>query len=243
VEDATRTGRWLFRWRSYLPVVVLAWVGVVVAVDPTPFGGEGAQPVWVAFGFLLGAAGLAFRGWALGYVPSGTSGRDTRRLRAETLNTTGLYSVVRHPLYFGNSMLWLGVAGTSGKPMAILVTALVFWLYYERIMMAEERHLYEEFGDAYGRWARRTPVFFPRLRGWEPADHRFSLRFCLGRDYQAPYGFVAATTLLAVIRSSAAGRGWLPGRGWAVYFLAGTTAYLVLHALKTRTRLLEVRDR
>ena len=63
-----------------------------------------------------------------------------------TLNTSGLYSVVRHPLYLGNYLMWLGVALFSRTWWAPVIVSLVFWLYYERIMFAEEEFLRRQFG-------------------------------------------------------------------------------------------------
>ena len=175
----------------------------------------------------------------MGHVPLGTSGRGTKELRAETLNTDGLYSQVRHPLYLGNYFMWIGVAVLAGKPTAVLVTTLAFWLYYERIMMAEERFLYERFGEVFGAWAAHTPPFLPRMGAWRPWPYPFSFRFVLGRDYPALYGFVAATTAVVLTRSVASGAGWRLSAGWTAYFAAGTLAYVVLHTLKRHTRLLE----
>jgi protein-S-isoprenylcysteine O-methyltransferase Ste14 len=217
----------------------MAYVVVLVARHPLPAGGPRAARLWAVLGLACGALGLAIRGWTVGHVPLGTSGRGTKELRAETLNTDGLYSQVRHPLYLGNYFMWVGVAVLAGKPTAVLVTTLAFWLYYERIMMAEERFLYERFGDVFAAWAARTPPFVPRMGGWRPWPHPFSFRFVLGRDYQALYGFVAATTAVVLTRSVAAGAGWRLSPVWTAYFAAGTLAYVVFHLLKRRTRLLE----
>jgi len=243
VAESTQAGRWLFRWRSYLPLMVLAYVLAVATLRPVPPGGEDAIGIWSIVGIAIGMLGYLFRGWTVGHVPMGTSGRGTRSLVAETLNTEGVYSSVRHPLYFGNFLMWMGAAVVAGNVAALFVVALAFWIYYERIMMAEERFLYERFGDVFGAWSERTPAFWPRLSGWTPSPHPFSLRFALGRDYQALYGLVAATTAVDVVRNLALGRGWLPSLPWRWYFAAGTVAYVVLHLLKRRTRLLEAPDR
>lgn len=238
------SGNWLFRWRSYPPLVVLAMVATAVALRPVPIGGANWSTAWTAAGLALGFVGLAIRAWALGYVPRGTSGRGTERPTATSLNTTGLYSVVRHPLYLGNLFLWLGVAAVGGRLLPLVVTGLAFWLYYERIMMAEERFLYGRFGVDFARWAARTPAFVPRPAGWIPSDQGFSLRFCLGRDYHAFYGFVASVTVVAVVRAARTPpAGPLPGPGWLAFFGIGTLVFAVLHGLKRRTRLLEVDGR
>lgn len=241
-------GEGLFRWRSYAPVLVMALLVGQVVVAPVPAGGPGAGAAWTAAGLLLGALGLALRAWTAGTVPEGTSGRGTREQRADTLNTSGAYSLVRHPLYLGNALLWAGVAAVAGSPGAVLVTVLVFWLYYERIMIAEERFLWERHGEAFTAWAARTPAFLPRLsawppRGWRSSPRPFRLRAALGRDYPALYAFVAATTAVALTRQVAGGAGWRLPLPWLAWFTAGTTAYVVLHALKRLTRALEVEGR
>jgi protein-S-isoprenylcysteine O-methyltransferase Ste14 len=243
VAESTRAGQWLFRWRSYLPLVVLAYLLALVGLHPLPPGGASAVGAWSLTGIVVGLAGFAFRGWTVGHVPMGTSGRGTRELVAESLNTDGVYSAVRHPLYFGNFLMWVGAAVVVGSPSGLVITVLAFWVYYERIMMAEERFLYERFGDAFRAWAGRTPAFLPRLGGWTRSSRAFSLRFALGRDYQALYGLVAATTAVEVTRRFALGAVWLPSAPWRWWFGAGTLAYAVLHLLKRYTRMLEPPDR
>lgn len=243
MAEYARQGAWLFRRRSYPPLLALALVLMDVVVEPVPMGGRRALGGWVAAGMALGLLGLLLRGWTAGTIPMGTSGRGTRVQRAETLNTEGAYSLVRHPLYLGNYLLWLGVAAVAGDPAAIVAVTLLFWLYYERIMMAEERYLWETHGAAFAAWAERTPAFLPRLSGWSPSPHPFSLAYALGRDYPAMYAFVVSTTAVALARSAASGEGWAPSLPWLAWFTAGTTAYVALHALKRLTRVLEVSDR
>jgi hypothetical protein len=54
---------------------------------------------------------------------------------------------------------------------------------------------------------------------------------------------VAATTAVALTRQVAGGAGWRLPLPWLAWFTAGTTAYVVLHALKRLTRALEVEGR
>ena len=48
--------------------------------------------------------------YTVGTTPAGTSGRNRDKQIAEKLNKTGVYSIIRHPLYLGNLLIWLGVA-------------------------------------------------------------------------------------------------------------------------------------
>ncbi len=242
-REMADSGDWLFRWRSYPPVVILGLLLGATALDPAPFGGWEWTSTWVGAGMALGVFGLGVRGWAIGFVPTGTSGRGTRAMRAASLNTQGLYSAVRHPLYLGNLLMWIGVAAVTGAPSLILVTGLLFRLYYERIMLAEERFLSRRFGVEFEAWAKRTPAFWPSFRRWIPSKFPFSLRFLLGRDYHAFYAFVISTFLVAVVASGAGTGSWIPGRPWLYYLASGTLIFCLLHLLRHHTRLLTATDR
>jgi protein-S-isoprenylcysteine O-methyltransferase Ste14 len=242
-DELTRSGDWLFRWRSYPPLVSLAAVLVATSLDPVPYGGAAATSIWIAAGLMLGLLGLAIRGWAIGFAPQGTSGRGTLAMRADTLNTTGLYSAVRHPLYLGNLLLWVGVATISGRPSMVFLTLVLFWLVYERIMIAEERFLFGRFGPAFAEWAERTPAFVPSFRRWVPSSYDFHLRFLLGRDYHALFGFIVSSWAVVVVRSAAGAGSWSPGLGWWIYLGAGTVLFSLLHGLRKYTSLLRPTDR
>jgi len=55
----------------------------------------------------LSMFGFIIRAIAIGTTPKGTSGRNTKEGQvAESLNTKGIYSMVRHPLYLGNYFMW-----------------------------------------------------------------------------------------------------------------------------------------
>ena len=241
VEEWTRTGNWLFRRRSYLPLVVVAALAAVSFAFPSSTAGR--LDGWEVAGILVGLAGLVLRVWTVGHAPAGTSGRGTRELEAASLSTEGVYSVVRHPLYLGNLLLWAGVAATTGSVAAVAITVLVFWIYNERIMLAEERFLHRRFGAVFARWAARTPALLPAPRRWRPHRLPFSLVFALGRDHAAPYAWVAATTALEVAETLGAGGGLDLAPFWGIYFGVGTVAYVVLRSLKKDSTLLNVDGR
>ncbi len=129
---------------------------------------------WGAFAVAL--SGQVFRSVAVSFAPDGTSSRDTHRLRAPSLNTTGIYSIVRHPLYLGNAIVWVGLAASLRVWWLVVIVALIHWIYIERVMMAEEAFLEETFGDQFRAWAAKTPAFVPRVSGWVPPAGRFSWR-------------------------------------------------------------------
>ncbi len=241
IAEWSRAGTWLFRRRSYLPLPVLACLAILSFASPSSDAGQ--LDGWELAGMLVALAGLGLRAWTVGHAPAGTSGRGTRKLEAASLSTEGAYSVVRHPLYLGNLLIWTGVACTTGSPAAVAVTALVFWIYNERIMLAEERFLHERFGSVFARWAARTPALLPAPRRWRPHRLSFSPAFALGRDHAALYAWVAATTVLEVAESLGARSGLDLAPFWGIYFGTGTVLYIVLRRLKKNSNLLDVEGR
>ena len=71
--------------------------------------------------------------------------------------------MLRHPLYLGNYFIWLGVAVATFNIYFIVIMSLIFWIYYERIMFAEERFLERKFGNDYLNWSNALPAFIPSL--------------------------------------------------------------------------------
>lgn len=243
-EEMERQGNWLFRWRSYLPLLL---VPLLVPAMRRPgfvdrFLGDSAGDAYGALCICISFAGLAVRCLAVGYAAGGTSGRNTKEQVADSLNTTGVYSISRHPLYAGNFIIVLGISLFVQTWWFVLATVLLFFMYYERIMFAEEEFLRRKFGETYCTWAERTPAFWPRLRLWKRPQRRFSFRTILKREYSGLFSIVVSFTLLEVIAGirdeGTPDLDW----HWILFFSAGLLAYVTLRTLKKKPRLLHARD-
>ena len=178
-EKLESQGNWLFRRRSLLPLAVLLagiWVLLfTVRTVGTVF--STVLPYWQVYECLCLAVSLAgtwIRIYTVGHTPVGTSGRNTAGQVADSLNTTGIYSVVRHPLYLGNFLMWLGIALLTCNIGFVTAFILGYWIYYERIMYAEEQFLRRTFGDTYLHWAEQTPAFLSRFNRFKPSGLPFS---------------------------------------------------------------------
>ena len=151
-ENLERRGEWLFRWRSFLPLVIVPFAIWVTIND------DGFPPFndlnWLATCFSISVLGQIIRALTIGYVPKGTSGRNTDVGQvALTLNTKGMYSLVRHPLYLGNYFMWHGIMLYAGSYEFVVYFTLAFLLYYSLIAMAEAKFLKGKFGIEYNNWA------------------------------------------------------------------------------------------
>ncbi len=250
MREMPRQGSFLFRWRGYLPLVLLplTFYAVTQAGDFEAYLGETAEETWMVLSALVSLLGLAVRVITIGYSPAGTSGRNAREQRAEVLNTAGIYSVVRNPLYLGNYLTLLGVSLATMVWWLPVIVTLSFILYYERIIFAEEAFLAKKFAGQYQDWAARTPLIVPRPRQWRNPDLSFSLRNVLRREYSGFYALVVCFTLVE-LGTDLLGEGmtiaeWLDDDFyWVWIFSLGTVIYLTLRTMKRHTSFLTVSGR
>ncbi len=232
----------LFRWRSYFPILMIPVLLIGVLTTPSPFLTRSVERAWEALSVLVALAGLAFRAWAVGTAPSGTSERSTVNPRASELRTSGLYSVVRHPLYVGNGLMGLGLALFPGVWYLPVILVLATLCYYERIAGREEAFLEERFGEDFRRWAEKVPALVPRLGSYVAASLPFSWRKVLRHEFHGLMVIAAGALALDAVQESArAGRleadpAWL----WAAIVCAA--AFVVMSAVKKTTRVFEIRD-
>lgn len=242
-QELKEQGEWLFRWRSYLPLVFIVPLVIGVATMRWPFESYPLHEVWEFVCLTTSLLGVTVRVLTVGHTPARTSGRNTKTQVADELNTTGIYSTVRHPLYFGNFLIGLGVVMLPFELWLGLLYTLSFWLYYERIMFAEESFISKKFGEEYSAWAQRTPVFVPNPWLWTKPSLKFSLRNVLRREYTA----LALTILLHALVETAEHlvieHRFKFEPAWAVLLALTVALYFVLRAMKRRTSLLSVEGR
>jgi protein-S-isoprenylcysteine O-methyltransferase Ste14 len=110
-DRMTRAGDVFYRWRSFIPLLFLPLVAISLhQAEPIErLAGEALGDAYELACLALVIAGVAVRAYTVGHVARDTSGRKTRNQVAASLNTTGLYSLTRNPLYVGNCMIDLGV--------------------------------------------------------------------------------------------------------------------------------------
>lgn len=249
-ETMVHHGHTLFRWRSYLPLLLIGPLILAFkeSAQVEALVGDGLEDLWVLICFLLSVAGLSIRWITVGFVPAGTSGRNTQGQRADVLNTSGMYSIVRNPLYLGNFITILGVVLSIKVWWLVLIVSMFFFIYMERIVLAEEKFLHEKFGQPYDEWRKRTPVIIPAFKLWQAPDMAFSLRTVLKREYQGLLGVATAflVTEMAVdlVFEGETFREWIAEDYlWPVIFALILGFCLTLRYLKKHTAVLKVQGR
>ncbi len=234
-------GLFLFRHRGSFVVFLLP--AAALAVLERRSAGLPADPGlgWLIVCLAVSLVGMAVRAAAVGSAPPGASTRSLRAPSASLLNTSGMYSLSRHPIYLGNLFVLLGFALAVRSWWFVLTAALVYWLLYERVIAAEERFLGERFGITHRRWAERTPTFWPRPHQWRPPQTRFSWRTVVLREYNSPLLIAAIFLFLrwvdqVIVRDLGAGAWLRQDLALAASVIAFAVAVPVMRQVRKRGR-------
>lgn len=242
-EHLVKTGSWLFRWRSYLPLLLITIIIPAFRDVHYLFNSHQYNLIWELLCFVISLCGLFIRCYTLGFTPKGTSGRNTKMQIADTLNTTGMYSIVRNPLYLGNFFMLLGISMFLQVWWVAVIYILIFWLYYERIIMAEESFLSQKFGQQYTDYLQTTPAFIPNFKLWQQPLFTFSLKNILKREYSGLFAIISVFTLLELAEDYAIKGVINFDPIWSAIFIFGLVTYLILRTLKRNTKFLHVEGR
>ncbi len=245
-----RQGRWLFHRRSYVGIALLPFLGLALWLPGYPGAAldPGDQQALSLLGLAVSMCGLLLRAVIVATVPADTSRRSTRVLQAQTLNTHGMYSLVRHPLYLANLIVASGFVIAVGSLWFMVVFQLAHAWYIRRILACEDAFLSRTHAGPWQAWASRTPALFPRHLRWSSPRLPWSIRTILRREYNSVVLLTTAYFTLELVRATLVqGKAlpdWLRGQPlWSALFLAGLLVMLVLRTLKRRTRLLHVTGR
>jgi protein-S-isoprenylcysteine O-methyltransferase Ste14 len=245
IHSLEKNGNILFRYRGQIPVVLfLLAIPTIYFTDYELI--ESDEPLKVLLTLIavfVSFLGQYIRAVAIGTSNKHTSGRNTKEQVADALNTKGIYSTVRHPLYLGNYFMWIGIVLYTFNIWFFIVTSLLFWLYYERIMFAEERFLERKFGQDYVNWSMKVPAFFPSYKNYIKTDIPFSLKTILRREYSGITATILGFVFVDFLRDS-----FLAGEAVfkIKYAIAGGVAILItliLRTLKHNTKILFEEDR
>jgi len=112
-------------------------------------------------GLLIVVIGLGFTVWARVHLGRNWSGTVTLKADHELVRS-GPYSIVRHPIYTGLLLGFLGSAVALGEWRGLLATALVFAGFWRKLRL-EERWMREVFGPQYERYQAEVPALIPGL--------------------------------------------------------------------------------
>lgn len=204
IHSLEKNGNLLFKYRGQIPVVLFLISVPAVYFTNYDFLSKysGLDLILLIVAALVSLVGQVIRAIAIGTSNKNTSGRNTKEQVAEALNTKGIYSTVRHPLYLGNYFMWIGIVMYTFNVWFVLSVSLLFWLYYERIMFAEERFLERKFGESYLDWSLKVPAFWPSFKNYEKGEIPFSIKTIMRREYSGITATILGFVFVDVLRES-----------------------------------------
>jgi protein-S-isoprenylcysteine O-methyltransferase Ste14 len=241
VHELENSGNWLFKRRSWLPLFIVA-AGIIIMY----LGNRQA----IIFDMrdeliFLGVSmfGEVIRILTVGFAPKNTSGRNTVNGQlADELNVSGIYSILRHPLYLGNFFMWLGPVLFLRSIGFTIVFGLIYWLYYERIMFAEEQFLRKKFGDIYDKWSETVSSFIPFTFNFIAPKLPFSIKKVLKGEYNSFINIFVIFTLLDLFRNYFLSERIYLTDMWIYLFVGAGVIWLAVRTIHKRTRWLEVEE-
>jgi protein-S-isoprenylcysteine O-methyltransferase Ste14 len=114
---------------------------------------------WLAV--LITAAGVAIAFWARFHLGSNWSGVVTLKEGHELIRT-GPYRTIRHPIYTGILIAFLGNAVLIGQVRGLIGLAIIWASFYIKARR-EESFLAQEFGPSFNEHTQHTGMFLPKL--------------------------------------------------------------------------------
>ncbi|MGD0308762.1 MAG: isoprenylcysteine carboxylmethyltransferase family protein [Acidobacteriota bacterium] len=110
-------------------------------------------------GLAVTAGGLLFATWARRHLGSNWSQAVTVK-EGHELITSGPYALVRHPIYAGLLVAFVGSAVARGEWRGLLAVVLVFGVLWRKLKL-EEKWMRVQFGESYDVYSRRVAALLP----------------------------------------------------------------------------------
>ena len=124
-----------------------------------PLWPQGLLAFWL--GAVITVSGLLFAVWARDHLGRNWS-RSVTIKQDHELITSGPYAVVRHPIYTGILVGFLGSAIAMAEVRGFVVLVLIFLVFWAKLRM-EEKWMHAEFGETYDSYVRRSAALVPYL--------------------------------------------------------------------------------
>jgi len=190
-----KLGNFLFKHRSFTPVPFIVLVFVIF--KPINMGGQNI--IINVGGLLLSLLGEMIRVISVGYAYEGTSGRESY-LRAENLNITGIYSIVRNPLYIGNFFMFTGLVAVFSNIYALLVFGVFLVLQYYFVILSEENFLIETYGKDYEAYCTRVRRIIPTFKDYKKNQNPFNLRKVIFKENDSVFNMLVMYVLVLLYK-------------------------------------------
>jgi len=150
-------------------------------------------------GFAVALLGQIIRVITIGLVYIIRGGKN-RRVYADTLVTTGIFSHCRNPLYVGNILILVGLGIASNSVIFMAIATPLFLFFYQAIVRAEENFLRNKFGEEFDAYCSRVHRWIPNLKGIGKTleSMTFKWKRVIIREYTSTYIWLTGAVLIVM---------------------------------------------
>ena len=219
-------GNWFFHNRNWFFALFYATIFIPSSLLTKNIG------IQVGLGLVVFLFGVMSRGITIGleYI---VRGGLYRQIYADKLVTSGIYSICRNPMYFGNILILLGVGIFANSALFVFLTIPIFMILYAAIILAEQSFLENKFGEEYKLYKQNVNAIIPDFTKIKEAfkGQEFNLKKVIRKEYNSFFLYLVGLLLLLLYQKHIS----------FIYFLiiGGIllVSYLTIRFLKKKNRL------
>jgi len=238
-ERLKKIGDSLFRFRAYIPLLLV----IFLILGMRRFYYFGSSHLYdLIFEFVclsVSLLGFAIRVFTIGYCRKGTSGKNIKGQYAQNLNTDGMYSIMRNPLYLGNLFIILGVSMLSLNYELIIINLLLYTCFYVPIVLREEEFLVQAFGEVYLKYVKRTPTFLPNFKLWKKPELKFNFLRVLHCEHDAFMGIIWGFYAMELLSDYIINKKFCFDVLWTVIFVSTLVLWCLLKCTEKQLKSLD----
>lgn len=224
-----KLGNFLFKYRSFTPVPLI----ILVFLLFTPVNYGDLNIYFNLAGIVLAVTGELIRILSVGYSFAGTSGRENY-LRADHLNTSGIYSIVRNPLYIGNLLIYSGLLLIFSNFSALIFFDVLLIIQYYFIILSEQEYLRSQYGEDYREYCNKVRPVIPGFRHLRKAENKFDLKKVIFKENDSIFNSIFLIGLVMIFKEKVFFSVIKYPVFWMIYFPFIIFLYIVIKILKRR---------
>ena len=131
--------------------------------------------------------------------------------------------------------MWLGMFLLIPILWVQIIFSLIYWLYYERIMIAEEEFLRDKFGNEYTDWSKDISAFIPSFKNYKKNTQSINFKNIIKREYTSFTAMIILFILLIHINNWVCFGNWNWGFSSSLSISIIITFYIIMRFLKKKT--------
>lgn len=184
-------GNWVFHNRNWFFALFYATLFIPA------FALTDDLSIQIGLGLAIFLFGVMSRGITIGleYI---VRGGLYRQIYADKLVTSGIYSICRNPMYFGNILILLGVGIFANSALFVFLTIPIFMILYAAIILAEQSFLENKFGEEYKLYKQNVNAIIPDFTKIKEAfrGQEFNLKKVIRKEYNSFFLYLGGLLLL-----------------------------------------------